>query len=236
VNLASAFFLTLLALVGLHPAVAAENAPTATSKPEPSTTVSKPTERITFGGGCFWCTEAIFQRLDGVLTVVSGYAGGQVPNPTYEAVCDGVTGHAEVIQIGFDPAKISYARLLEVFWAAHDPTAVLDKPVTRGGKTYPKGTPYQGGDIGTQYRSIILYETEAQKTAAEQSKTAAQKEFAKPIATEIVPLTKFYAAEGYHQNYYNLNKDKNPYCSYVITPKLKKLLEKGVIADVPKRP
>jgi peptide-methionine (S)-S-oxide reductase len=235
VNLASAFFLALLALAGLHPAVAAEDVPTALNKTEPSTTASKASERITFGGGCFWCTEAIFQRLDGVRTVVSGYAGGQVPNPTYEAVCDGVTGHAEVIQIGFDPAKITYARLLEVFWAAHDPTAVLDKPVTRGGKTYPKGTPYQGGDIGTQYRSIILYETEAQKVAAEQSKAAAQKEFAKPIATEMVPLTKFYAAEGYHQNYYNLNKDKNPYCSYVITPKLKKLLEKGVIKEPTKR-
>ncbi len=234
-NLASAFFVALLAWAGLQSTVAAQDAPPALNKTETSTTASKASERITFGGGCFWCTEAIFQRLDGVLTVVSGYAGGQVPNPTYEAVCDGVTGHAEVIQIAFDPAKITYARLLEVFWAAHDPTAVLDKPVTRGGTTYPKGTPYQGGDIGTQYRSIILYETEAQKAVAEQSKAAAQKEFAKPIATEIVPLTKFYAAEGYHQNYYNLNKDKNPYCSYVITPKLKKLLEKGVISEPAKR-
>jgi peptide-methionine (S)-S-oxide reductase len=235
VNLASAFFVALLAMAGLHPAMAAEDAPIALNPTEPSRSSSKASERITFGGGCFWCTEAIFQRLDGVLTVVSGYAGGQVPNPTYEAVCDGVTGHAEVIQITFDPAKVTYARLLEVFWAAHDPTAVLDKPVSRGGKIYPKGTPYQGSDIGTQYRSIILYETEAQKTAAEQSKTTAQKGFSKPIATEIVPLTKFYAAEGYHQNYYNLNKDKNPYCSYVITPKLKKLLEKGVIREPAKR-
>ncbi len=215
-----------------QPSTAASNAnPTPEAK-----TASR--ERITFGGGCFWCLEAVFQRLEGVQTVVSGYAGGQTQNPTYEDVCDGKTGHAEVVQISFDPSKITYARLLEVFWASHDPTAVLDKPVMRAGKTYPKGTPYQGGDIGTQYRSIILFETDAQKVAAEQSKVTAQKDLPKPIATEIVPLSKFkfFAAEDYHQNYYNLNKDKNPYCSYVITPKLKKLLEKGVIADKAERP
>lgn len=188
-------------------------------------------ETITFGGGCFWCLEAVFQRLEGVVSVVSGYAGGPKTNPTYEEVCNGTTGHAEVVQIRFDTTKTSYARMLEVFWAAHDPTSVLDQPVTRGGKTYPKGTPYQGGDIGTQYRSIILYENETQKTAALASKATAQKDYTKPIATEIVALEKFYPAESYHQNYYNLNKDSNPYCSYVITPKLKKLLAKGVITE-----
>lgn len=188
-------------------------------------------ERITFGGGCFWCLEAVFQRLDGVTKVVSGYAGGTVPNPSYELVCTDETGHAEVAQITFDPARISYAKLLEVFWAAHDPTAVLEEDVYRHGKRYPKGTPYQGADIGQHYRSIILFETEAQKVAAEKSKLAAQPEFKKPIATQIVPLKAFYAAEDYHQNHYNLNKDRNPYCSAVISPKLQKLLKKGLIKE-----
>ncbi len=188
-------------------------------------------ERITFGGGCFWCLEAVFQRLDGVTRVVSGYAGGTVPNPSYELVCTDETGHAEVAQITFDPARVTYDKLLEVFWAAHDPTSVLETDVFRNGKRYPKGTAYQGGDIGQHYRSIILYETEAQKVAAETSKAAAQKEFRKPIATEIAPLKAFYAAEGYHQNYYNLNRDRNPYCSAVISPKLQKLLKKGLIRE-----
>jgi peptide-methionine (S)-S-oxide reductase len=172
-------------------------------------------QRLTFGGGCFWCLEAVFQRLEGVQSVVSGYAGGTVPNPTYKAVCEGTTGHAEVVQIAFDPAKLSLEKLLEVFWAAHDPTT-LNR---------------QGADIGTQYRSIILYENDAQKTAAEQSKAAAQKDFKDAIVTEIVPLTKFYQAEDYHQNYFNQNANSNPYCSVVIRPKLQKLLKQGLIKE-----
>jgi peptide-methionine (S)-S-oxide reductase len=176
---------------------------------------SSATQRITFGGGCFWCIEAVFQRLVGVKSVASGYAGGHVPNPTYKAVCEGETGHAEVIQVEFDPKKISYDKLLEVFWAAHDPT-----------------TPNrQGADVGTQYRSIILYENEAQKAAAETSKKAAQTEFKSPIVTEIVPLKTFYKAEDYHQNYYNQNGGSNPYCAAVIRPKLQKLLQKGLIKE-----
>lgn len=188
-------------------------------------------ERITIGGGCFWCIEAVFQRLEGVTKVVSGYAGGNTPNPTYDDICTGTTGHAEVIQLTFDPTRTRYEKLLEVFWAAHDPTTVLDKDTYVHGKRYPKGTAYQGNDVGSQYRSAIYYETEVQKAAALKSKEAAQKEFPKPIATEIAPLTRFYPAEDYHQNYYNLNKSRNPYCSSVITPKLQKLLKKGVIGE-----
>jgi len=222
--------LVTLILAFLHGAGAADSTSAAGTDAQRKSKSMVP-EKITFGGGCFWCLEAVFQRLDGVLSVVSGYAGGHAAKPTYDEVCDGTTGHAEVVQISFDPSKTSYAKMLEVFWASHDPTTVLDRPVSRGGKTYPIGTPYQGGDIGTQYRSIILFETDAQKEAAEKSKAAAQKDFSKPIATEIQRLTQFHPAEDYHQNYYNLNKDKNPYCSYVITPKLKKLLQKGVIED-----
>lgn len=167
------------------------------------------TELATYGGGCFWCVEAIFQRLDGVKSVVSGYAGGQRDNPTYEEVCTGATGHAEVIQIEFDPARISYEDLLDVFWQAHDPTT-LNR---------------QGADKGTQYRSIILYHSDRQKEAAEKSKKNAAALFKDPIVTEIVPLTHFYKAERYHQNYFN-NNPSAPYCSYVIRPKLDKLLKK----------
>ena len=167
------------------------------------------TELATYGGGCFWCTEAIFQRLDGVKSVASGYAGGKNANPSYEDVCSGLTGHAEVIQIEFDPKKISYEKLLDVFWLAHDPTT-LNR---------------QGADRGTQYRSIILYHDDRQKLAAEASKKAAASQFHDPIVTEIVPLTKFYKAEKYHQNYFN-NNPNAPYCSYVIRPKLDKLVKK----------
>lgn len=198
------------------------------SMPEKSSSTAG-TERLTFGGGCFWCLEAVFQRLDGVKKVVSGYAGGHVANPTYEAVCEMTTGHAEVVQIEFDPAKLPLDRLLEIFWAAHDPTSVLKKDTYAHGKMLPKGTAIQGNDAGPQYRSIILYENDAQKAAAEKSKAEAQKDFPEPIVTEIVPLKAFYAGEAYHQNYYNLNKDRNPYCSVVITPKLQKLIQKGKI-------
>ena len=188
---------------------------------------------MTFGGGCFWCLEAVFQRLKGVTRVVSGYAGGTVPNPSYEAVCEGTTGHAEVVQITFDPAVISYETLLKVFWAAHDPTSVLEEDTVKAGRKYPKGTAYQGADVGTQYRSVILFETDAQRVAAEASRKVAQKDHPKPIATEIVALKAFYAAEDYHQNYYNQNQTRNSYCGYVITPKLQKLLKKGLILPEP---
>lgn len=217
-------FLFLSALAS--PASSAENIP----MPEKPTSPAG-TERLTFGGGCFWCLEAVFQRLDGVKKVVSGYAGGHVENPTYEAVCNMTTGHAEVVQIEFDPAKLPLVRLLDIFWAAHDPTSVLKTDTFAHGKMLPKGTAIQGNDAGPQYRSIILYENEAQKAAAEQSKAAAQKDFPEPIVTEIVPLKAFYAAESYHQNYYNLNKDRNPYCSVVITPKLQKLIQKGKLKE-----
>jgi peptide-methionine (S)-S-oxide reductase len=174
--------------------------------------IRQATQRATFGGGCFWCMEAVFERLDGVKSVTSGYAGGTAPHPTYQQVCNGDTGYAEVIQIEFDPGKISYDHLLEVFWAAHDPTT-LNR---------------QGPDSGTQYRSIVLYENEVQKLAAEKSKAAALKEFGGKVVTEIMPLTKFYPAEGYHQDYYRNNKHA-PYCMMVISPKLKKLEKEGVI-------
>lgn len=163
-------------------------------------------EKATFGAGCFWCVEAVFQRIDGVQSVVPGYTGGKTENPTYKQVCSGTTGHAEVAQIIFDPTKVSYEKLLEVLWHAHDPTT-LNR---------------QGNDAGTQYRSVIFYHDETQKAAADKSKKDAQKDFDVPIVTEIQPLTKFYAAEDYHRNYYNDNK-LQPYCQFVIKPKLKKL-------------
>jgi peptide-methionine (S)-S-oxide reductase len=167
------------------------------------------TELATYGGGCFWCVEAVFQRLDGVRSVASGYAGGRTENPTYKEICTGDTGHAEVIQIEYDPKKISYNDLLDVFWQAHDPTT-LNR---------------QGADRGTQYRSIILYHDEQQKQLAEASKKAAASQFKDPIVTEIVPLKKFYKAEAYHQNYYNNNPNAG-YCQVVIRPKLDKLMKK----------
>lgn len=175
------------------------------------------TEKVTFGGGCFWCLEAVFQRLKGVTHVASGYAGGTVANPTYKQVCNGDTGHAEVVQIEFKPSVLPLEKLLEVFWAAHDPTT-LNR---------------QGHDIGTQYRSVIFFENEAQKKTAEKSKAAAQKDFSDPIVTEIAPLTKFYIAEDYHQNYFNLNGSQNRYCTLVIAPKLQKLLKQGLIEENP---
>ncbi len=227
--------LVLLGSALVTPAPAA-TAPSKTMKTASQPSPSASEERITFGGGCFWCLEAVFQRLNGVTRVVSGYAGGTVPNPTYDAVTTGETGHAEVVQLTFDPARITYAKLLEIFWAAHDPTSVLEEDTMKHGKLYPKGTAYQGADVGNHYRSIILYETEAQKAAAEKSRKDAQKDYKKPIATEIAPLKAFYPAEDYHQNYYNLNKSRNPYCSYVITPKLEKLLRKGLISKDPVLP
>lgn len=165
-------------------------------------------ERAVFGGGCFWCTEAVFQMLRGVVSVTSGYAGGDIDNPSYEQVSGGSTGHAEVIQVDFDPSVISYRDLLEVFFSSHNPTT-LNR---------------QGNDVGAQYRSIIFYTSEEQKLQAEEyiKEIILQKKFTDPIVTEIRPLTEFYPAEGYHQDYYNENKDA-PYCQLVINPKLEKL-------------
>ncbi len=164
-------------------------------------------EQATFGAGCFWCTEAVFQRLEGVVSVESGYSGGSVPNPTYEQVCTGTTGHAEVTQITYDPSKISYEELLQAFWKMHDPTT-LNR---------------QGNDVGTQYRSVIFYHNENQKELAEKYKKELDVSGAwkNPIVTEISPFKAFYKAESYHQNYYNNNKFQ-PYCMFVIGPKLDK--------------
>jgi peptide-methionine (S)-S-oxide reductase len=174
------------------------------------------TEIADLGGGCFWCMEAVFERLPGVISVTSGFAGGTTENPTYEEVCTETTGHAEVTEIVFDPTRISYAKLLEVFWQAHDPTT-LNR---------------QGADEGTSYRSIILYRDEKQKLFAEKSKLEAQRDFHDPIVTEIVPLKKFYKAEDYHQEYYD-NNPGNGYCRVVIAPKLEKLESKKVIQTTP---
>jgi peptide-methionine (S)-S-oxide reductase len=161
----------------------------------------------TFASGCFWCTEAIFQNVDGVEKVVSGYMGGKVKNPTYKDVCTGQTGHAEVIQLTYDSKKVSYDELLEIFWKTHDPTT-LNR---------------QGADVGTQYRSAIFYHNDEQKQLAEKykKKLTEAEVFDQPIVTEITPASVFYKAENYHQNYYNLNGDA-PYCSMVIQPKVEK--------------
>ena len=164
-------------------------------------------ETATFGSGCFWCSEAIFQNVDGVIKVESGYSGGKVKNPTYKEVCSGLTGHAEVVQLTFDPKKVSYDELLEIFWHTHDPTTLNQ----------------QGADVGTQYRSVVFYNSEEQKNKAEYYKARLEQEgaFDIPIVTEILPASPFYKAEDGHQNYYNLNGSA-PYCSYVIKPKLEK--------------
>lgn len=165
------------------------------------------TDTATFGEGCFWCTEAFFQRLEGVYAVVSGYGGGFVDNPTYEQVCDKNTGHIEIARIVYDPAKITYDELLEVFWKTHDPTT-LDQ---------------QGGDVGPQYKSVVFYHNEDQKKKAEHYKETLDKSGAwdRPIVTAIEPFKNFYPAENYHQNYYNDNKNQG-YCRFVIAPKLEK--------------
>jgi peptide-methionine (S)-S-oxide reductase len=188
---------------------------TASAQPANSMNTNK-TEIADLGGGCFWCMEAVFERLPGVISVTSGFAGGTTENPTYQQVCTETTGHAEVTEIVFDPAKISYDKLLEVFWQAHDPTT-LNR---------------QGADEGTSYRSIILYRDEKQKLEAEKSKLAAQADFKHPIVTEIVPLKKFYKAEDYHQQYFD-NNSNAPYCQAVIAPKLEKLEKKKVIQETP---
>jgi peptide-methionine (S)-S-oxide reductase len=164
------------------------------------------TEKATLGGGCFWCVEAVYERLPGILSVTSGYAGGQTENPTYEQIGTGKTGHAEVVQIEYDPEKISYQKIIDLFWDAHDPTT-LNR---------------QGADVGTQYRSIILTASEDEARIAKESRDRAQGEFKSPIVTEIVPLEKFYPAEDYHQDFYRENP-MHPYNMAVIRPKLQKL-------------
>jgi peptide-methionine (S)-S-oxide reductase len=166
-------------------------------------------EVATLGGGCFWCLDAAYRRVEGVTGVVSGYAGGQDPNPTYQRVCSGRTGHAEVVQVEFDPDVILYADILDVLWAIHDPT-----------------TPnQQGHDVGTQYRSIILTHDDAQRVAAEASRDAVQSLWPRPVVTEIVPLEMFHPAEEYHQDYYARNPEQG-YCQAVINPKLAKLRQR----------
>jgi len=165
-------------------------------------------EKATFGAGCFWCIEAVFQRIKGVDSIVSGYMGGTIKNPAYREICTGRTGHAEVIQLSYDAEIVSFAELLEAFWQTHDPTT-LNR---------------QGNDVGTQYRSVVFYHTEEQQQLAEQLKTGlnAQNVFKAPIVTEISAASEFYLATEDHQNYYNDNKNA-PYCQFIIVPKLKKL-------------
>jgi peptide-methionine (S)-S-oxide reductase len=166
-------------------------------------------EQITLGGGCFWCLEAVFQRIMGVTKVVSGYSGGSVPNPTYAQVCENTTGHAEVVQLTFDNSQISLDEILDIFWHLHDPT-----------------TPNrQGNDQGEQYRSVIFYHTDHQKQIVERSMQALTESgvYNNPVVTQIQPLENFYPAEDYHQDYYNQNRNQ-PYCRLIIDPKIKKLL------------
>lgn len=176
-------------------------------KSNPTTPAQQTLDTATFGAGCFWCVEAVFQQLDGVISVTSGYSGGDVANPTYKQVCDGTTGHAEVCQIAYDPQRISFKDLLEVFWSTHDPTT-LNR---------------QGNDVGTQYRSAIFYHSDQQKQVAQEYKKKLDESgaFKSPIVTEITPFSTFYAAENYHQDYYNLNGSQ-PYCNFVIKPKVEK--------------
>jgi peptide-methionine (S)-S-oxide reductase len=194
------FFVLLVVLAGI---VSAQNKSTAKG----SAKMEQKHEIATLGAGCFWCVEAIYQRLEGVEKVESGYSGGSVKNPTYEQVCTGKTGHAEVVQVTFDPAKLSYKELLEVFFKTHDPTTLNQ----------------QGADHGTQYRSAIFYHSPEQKATAElvKNETGTAKVWDDPIVTEIVPYAAFYKAEEYHQNYYNENSYQ-PYCMMVINPKLSK--------------
>ncbi len=166
-------------------------------------------EKATFGGGCFWCTEALFLQVNGVIEVVSGYAGGRVPGrPTYREVCSGLTGHAEVVQITYDPKLITYRELLIIFMTTHDPTT-LNR---------------QGADVGTQYRSVIFYHDDDQKTIAEDVLVEMKRYYENPVVTELSPLPKFFEAEDYHQDYYANNSEQG-YCQYVISPKLSKLRE-----------
>ena len=175
----------------------------------PADAAEAKTETAVVGGGCFWCVEGAYKIVPGILKITSGFAGGITENPTYKQVCEGDTNHAEVVQVEFDPAKITYKDVIDLFWDLHDPTT-LNR---------------QGHDVGTQYRSIILYANEEQKKLAEQSKLEAKSKFSDPIVTEIVPLKKFYSAEGYHQDYF-ANNPNQPYCQAVVGPKIAKFKKK----------
>jgi len=194
----------LLALVACTADGNGEEAVTETGNPAPAPT----TKLATFGGGCFWCTEAVFVRIDGVFEVTSGYTGGEVEDPTYEQICGGETGHAEAIQMRYDPAKVAYTDLLEIFFSTHDPTT-LNR---------------QGPDVGTQYRSAVFYHDEEQRAVAERVRKALDESgiFPSPIVTESTPATRFWPAEKYHQDYYENNSSAG-YCVMVIRPKLEKL-------------
>ena len=196
------FIITSLAFL----LISCENQSTVNIKPDQESN-STAHETITLGGGCYWCVEAVFQQLDGVISSTSGFMGGHVPDPTYEEVIGGYTGHIEVINIVYDPVIISTEKILEWFWKAHDPTNPIG----------------QGADIGERYTSNIFYHSGEQKEAAERSMTTAQEQFEKPIATRIRAAETFYKAKEDHQDYYARNKEKNRYCPAVITPKLKKL-------------
>lgn len=199
-------FALLLSIPTLASCEPEKTMPADAKNPAPMPKVPEDAETLTLGAGCFWCIEAAYKQLDGVYSATSGYMGGTTANPTYEQVCDGTTGHAEVVQVVFDPKKITGEKILIWFWDLHDPTT-LNR---------------QGADTGTQYRSAIYYTTEAQKALAEASKKAAQEKFKDPIVTEITKADTFYPAEKYHQDYYFQNKS-NGYCRVVIEPKLKKL-------------
>jgi len=174
---------------------------------QPGLAMNTALEKATLGGGCFWCTEAVYLKMKGVVSVEPGYSGGHVKNPTYEEVCEGTTGHAEVVMITFDPALVTFSEILEVFFQVHDPTT-LNR---------------QGADVGTQYRSAVFYHSEAQKTAAEAMirKVNDSRMYAKPVVTEVTAFTRFYPAEDYHRNYYSRNR-MQPYCRMVVAPKVEK--------------
>jgi peptide-methionine (S)-S-oxide reductase len=199
------------------PAADAPKAEPAGKSETTKSTKEKPrSELATFGGGCFWCTEAVFERVKGVKSVVSGYAGGTVPNPTYEMVCSGLTGHAEVIQVEFDPSVVDYEKIVQIFFASHDPTTLNA----------------QGPDFGTQYRSIILHHSDAQRETAQKvyRDLTRRKAFRSPIVTELQPFQAFYAAEPYHQDYFR-NHPNEPYSQTWIVPKLRKLIGKAEKAE-----
>jgi peptide-methionine (S)-S-oxide reductase len=198
-------FISIVSFAGLSSCAQKDNS--AKNKKEAKIMSDAKLDTATFGTGCFWCTEAIFQQLEGVEKVTSGYSGGTVVNPTYEQVCSKTTGHAECLNILYDPAKISFDELLEVFWQVHDPTT-LNR---------------QGADVGTQYRSVVFYHNEEQRAKTAKYKAELDKSgaFANPIVTTLEPFAVFYPAEAYHQNYYNDNGDQG-YCQFVIRPKVEK--------------
>jgi peptide-methionine (S)-S-oxide reductase len=195
----------LLTMLGCSKPDSAQTAAPMDSDPVSKTPAA--TEVATLGGGCYWCLEAAYRQLDGIVSVTSGFMGGHVEHPTYQQVCDGDTGHAEVVHLVFDPQQITYERILAWFWDLHDPTT-LNR---------------QGNDVGTQYRSVIFYHDVDQQRIANASKAAVSKQFDDPIVTEIVPASVFFLAPQDHQNYYFRNKSRNPYCRFVIEPKLHKL-------------